>query len=368
MERMKSKAGYGAVVVLTLIIALTHEGEFPRFLLGFEIVLAAALFFSLKVLAGKIEVHFRLPVFADSRSKEIVVEAEIVNHSILPVPALTAGFIWEDVISGERGTVQMPAMADSRGRSAARFRLRAGHCGVIRVLPGEVWVKDYLALFRRKTAPAPGNPEYAVLPDWTEAEAGSAEKRQRTGGSEEADGDRSGDDYSEIRDIRPYRRGDARHSIHWKLSAKMDDLMVREPSDTADTAVLIFLDLYTADKDALARSDQARSELDRFYERAAAASHRLLTDGVRHYVVWADLEEQEKRAGSGNGIVRYEVRDESSFRGMLTALVHTPLSSRRADLDLLYKERFSDETFREVGRLSLEAGGSRKRKKTKTGK
>ena len=62
MERMKSKAGYGAVVVLTLIIALTHEGEFPRFLLGFEVVLAAALFFSLKVLAGKIEVHFRLPV------------------------------------------------------------------------------------------------------------------------------------------------------------------------------------------------------------------------------------------------------------------------------------------------------------------
>ena len=163
MERMKSKAGYGAVGVLTLIIALTQEGEFPRFLLGFEVVLAAALFFSLKVLAGKIEVHFRLPVLADSRSKEIVVEAEIVNHSILPVPALTAGFIWEDVISGERGTVQMPAMADSRGRSAARFRLRTGHCGVIRVLPGEVWVKDYLALFRRKTAPAPGNPDGTLV-------------------------------------------------------------------------------------------------------------------------------------------------------------------------------------------------------------
>ena len=38
-----------------------------------------------------------------------------------------------------------------------------------------------------------------------------------------------GGGFSEEHDLRPYRRGDSPKSVHWKLSAKRDSLIVREP-------------------------------------------------------------------------------------------------------------------------------------------
>ena len=41
---------------------------------------------------------------------------------------------------------------------------------------------------------------------------------------------RPGNDSSEIFDVREFRDGDKIQSIHWKLSAKMQELVVREDS------------------------------------------------------------------------------------------------------------------------------------------
>lgn len=41
-------------------------------------------------------------------------------------------------------------------------------------------------------------------------------------------GSRPGDDPGETYDIREYRSGDSIRQIHWKLSGKLDDIMIRE--------------------------------------------------------------------------------------------------------------------------------------------
>ena len=120
-------------------------------------------------------------------------------------------------------------------------------------------------------------------------------------------------------DIREYRKGDMLHSIHWKLSARFDQLMVRDPGDTSETALLVFLDLYPGENGV------SRSELDTFYDNAADISWEMMRSGLRHDVIWA--REQI--------LVRYTVRDEASFREMLMALIHTPLSEIHTDLNTL---------------------------------
>ncbi len=356
---LSGKMGYVVVFLATLIIALTHDGDFPRFLLGFELVLAAALYVCARTLGSRVNVKFQLPVPADKRSEMIEVEAETVNDSMFPVADMKVEFEYEDLFSGNRQAVSAPVMIDGRGRAIVRFRLSAEHCGVIRIIPGEAWVKDYLGLFQRRCSMSQIQQEYTVLPDWTGEEADREKVWQKFDGDRETDTEHKGEDYSEIHDIRPYRKGDAKHSIHWKLSAKMDDIMVREAGDTTETAVLIFLDLYVSD-----RKNIDRDVLDQFYERAASLSWKMMTAGVRHYVVWADLEESDRVMEEKAGIVRYCVRDEASFRAMLLALIHAPLHEQRTDLDILYKEQYADEAFREAGRLSVTAAEGRKRGKT----
>ena len=113
--------------------------------------------------------------------------------------------------------------------------------------------------------------------------------------------------------------------------------MVRDPGDTSETALLVFLDLYPGENGV------SRSELDTFYDKAADISWEMMRSGLRHDVIWA--REQI--------LVRYTVRDEASFREMLMALIHTPLSEIHTDLNTLYKEQSEDETYTEAGRLSL---------------
>lgn len=48
-----------------------------------------------------------------------------------------------------------------------------------------------------------------------------------------------GGGYSEEHDIRPYRQGDPKNSIHWKLSAKFDSLIIREALESPPHSRLV---------------------------------------------------------------------------------------------------------------------------------
>ena len=62
-------------------------------------------------------------------------------------------------------------------------------------------------------------------------------------------GSRPGDDPGETYDIREYRSGDSIRQIHWKLSGKLDDIMIREKSFPVDDTVLILAEAFQADRD-----------------------------------------------------------------------------------------------------------------------
>ena len=45
-------------------------------------------------------------------------------------------------------------------------------------------------------------------------------------------------------DIRLYRIGDPINSVHWKLSAKLDELVVREPLISDKGVLAVFIDIF----------------------------------------------------------------------------------------------------------------------------
>ena len=59
-----------------------------------------------------------------------------------------------------------------------------------------------------------------------------------------------GGGYAEVHEARPYREGDPLNSIHWKLSAKHDELIVREPMAPTDVDTMIAYDTPSSREDA----------------------------------------------------------------------------------------------------------------------
>ena len=47
--------------------------------------------------------------------------------------------------------------------------------------------------------------------------------------------------FSEITDIRNYRPGDPLRSVHWKLTAKTDDILVKEPQENIMKNIYVIL-------------------------------------------------------------------------------------------------------------------------------
>lgn len=56
--------------------------------------------------------------------------------------------------------------------------------------------------------------------------------------------DKAFQDKSRVSSIRDFREGDSVKSIHWKLSAKLDELIVKEFDNSGDTHVVVFIDNY----------------------------------------------------------------------------------------------------------------------------
>lgn len=145
------------------------------------------------------------------------------------------------------------------------------HCDLLecRVVKIKVW--DCLGLFslRRKVPnaallpvlPVPGEP--LPLPEGARDPAQSAALQIRPGGG-------LGEDY----DLRPYRPGDPVRLIHWKLSSKRDELIIREVLEAKETVPVLTFDHFGPRE----RLDQV---LDQLWSLCAMFLERQKTHTVR---------------------------------------------------------------------------------------
>ncbi len=95
----------------------------------------------------------------------------------------------------------------------------------------------------------------------------------------------SGDDPSETLKLREYQKGDRLNRVHWKLSAKNDNLIVAELGMPMGCNVAIFLDGKPV--------SMGRKEVRAYWAVLHSLSQELLAQECPHYLVWRDRQCQE---------------------------------------------------------------------------
>ena len=177
-------------------------------------------------------------------------------------------------------------------------KLPTDHCGGLQAELHKPRVCDYLGLFRfraRKTTgqtflvmPEPAQME--VPPDFTRYLA--QRWRPKPGGG-----------YAENHEIRQYHPGDNLNQIHWKLSAKVGDLMLREPMEPERGLMLLTMDLCGNASELDLKMGQLLWLSNWLMERAITFDVRVLT---------------------GNGIESWSIRDEWSLNSCIESLLCAP--------------------------------------------
>ena len=202
----------------------------------------------------------------------------------------------ENRLTGEASSLEAPA--DARG--LAVFTLHSRHCGLAEIRLRRVDVYDWFGLWRfskgadlrAETAVTPEGMDVLIETDPGRGDAGAA-----------GDGRLRRSDEPGGTEIREYRPGDPVRRIHWKLSDKLDRLLLREPRDEDRDRVLVVLETRWPDRtDPDALDASMRAALDSVRALAAQGIPLVLCwdagdeDGLRWAEALNEEEAEEARA------------------------------------------------------------------------
>jgi len=84
-------------------------------------------------------------------------------------------------------------------------------------------------------------------------------------------------------EIRPYIPGDSFKDIHWKLSAKTDEIMSRQRYNTSSPGIVFFLVLDTLENNYKKK---------RFMQAVLSIALSMLSKGCKYYICWYDTEQE----------------------------------------------------------------------------
>ena len=166
----------------------------------------------------------------------------ITNKSFIPVGKAEAHIEYYNVFSNQTTSFFLDMPIQPRNSQRITFQLSSKFCGIIKIRTVNIKIYDPMRLFRFKTGKNIRT-EVAVMPEIHEI-TGTVTTIDRI--NEESNvfsENKPGDDPSEIFDLREYNPGDKLNRIHWKLSSKKDDFIVKEYSLPVDVPSVIFLDL-----------------------------------------------------------------------------------------------------------------------------
>lgn len=264
---------YGLALVAALLFQIFYTGHLGTYAL---VLVVAFPFLSLLVsLPTMLGVRLTLTPEQPTvhRGDEGIFSLTLRNRTGLPLARLTARLRFENLLTGDLLRTRREFRGASRGEGR-REDITAHHCGLLRCSAERLRVCDLLGLFALPIAPPPPA-DLLVLPQPVELEPPT----ELTGGRGDGAGlrPRPGGGPGEDYDLRPYRAGDPLRAVHWKLSSKLDDLVVRETLEPRHASVVLTFDHF---------GDPA--ETDGILDRLYTLSLWLLKKERPHHIQWAD--------------------------------------------------------------------------------
>lgn len=269
---------YLCLVVGTIIFAALYRFYFPIVIILLEIILPIVLFIITMISRLLLEIRINSKFNTFNKGSEVPIDIAIDNKSIFPISKIRFNVICKDRY-GKQSVVKIKTLANSRSITNITYNIDVKYCGIIDIAIEKVYIYDYLSLFKiRKKINKRAS--IIILPNVYNVDNDIAisevECDEGTRYSEYI----SGEDNSEIFDIRDYVQGDKLNRVHWKLSSKYDNMVVKEFGYPLSTRIELLLELYVD------KSKEWEKIVDGLIETVASVSSSLIQKGHEHNIVW----------------------------------------------------------------------------------
>lgn len=246
-------------------------------------ILAFALFYPLLSFVGNFYVRNRLDgkIFIGTTAAKGTACAGAVllkNNSWLPAVKMYCRVGIINDLTQQEENVEFVMGVGPKREGRKEFLLQSNHCGRLYVYIRSLKIMDYLGLFSLNV-PLKAGARLTILPELFPCDVSFHEN---SAAMDEGSVSRRGDDRTETFQLREYQSGDDIRQIHWKLSSKLDTLILREPSQPVSRSLLVFWDkrnLSTPDK------------MTALAETTASVSQALCEKGIPFELCWTEKDE-----------------------------------------------------------------------------
>ena len=264
------RIAYGAALLLALLFLLCSTGYAALFFLLFLLILPLlSLALSLPAaLGGTLVLTCASPSLTRGESAGWTLSCS--SRSPFPLTRFRARVVLEDPFSAQRLIRQVDIR---EGAGTWEQDIPAEHCGAWTCTVYRPRLCDFLGLFSLPLSVPKPDTRY-VLP--APMEAGPVPQLIGEGGHSVQWKVRPGGGNTEDYDLREYRPGDPMRLVHWKLSSKREELVVKEMLEPCRPTLLLTFDHFGTPED-----------LDAVLDRLLAISRLLLEQNTPHVIQWA---------------------------------------------------------------------------------
>lgn len=331
---------YFIFLIVTFYLAGRHKLKTLILLVFSVLILFIILFLTTKYFKKNIDVEIEVSSRKVKKGNIIKGSIVVINKSFLPITRFTIK------VEYFNNKVLKPAVKVIKGYVPANsttkmeFQMKSKYCGILDLKIKEIKVYDYFLLFKRKKK-IQSHKEVLILPSGYPLKSEVQSNDYIYFPLEEGRNSESlMNQPPEILWIDKYKHGDSMRDIHWKLSARNDEILSKKYSSDIQNRITFFIDLRTEKDISIERKDV-------FYELCSSISLGLIENKVSHIVRWYDIKNMS--------MVEELVRTEEDYINMIENLMlKAELFNEKANDKLLNEIYFYEDPFENTITLNLE--------------
>lgn len=280
-----SRFSYAVMTVTVILFTAFYLQTFFYMILALLIALPFFSYYLTGFVFRSVSVDMHFSSYSCSKGDENTLEVIINDPSRFPVSCLEITLDISSSLYGGAGPVTH-SIQIKPGENVLRFPVHFDKYGIYTAKATAITAYDHLHLFSFTRDISP-ECSMTIMPD-ARPEERRHEVIYEEGFDEFTDNSRRGNVNGNVTDIREYQPGDRLSRIHWKLTEKLDKLIVKENEATSSNEFTVLLELYQPSKEKCdlkyeesgREDDSMYSVLDDAIEEAWAVSAELLQAGM----------------------------------------------------------------------------------------
>lgn len=268
-------------LLFVIVYFFFAESILGLILLIFTFLLVLLLLLNLRTLTNKLSFDLSSDgtIHKHERGELLI---HVKNNSWFPVARVQIKLLFENQLTGIQDQLTTYIHVSSKSEEIIRVQLESEYAGLILVSLTEVAYYDFLGIFTKKIKDVKTSTEIHVLPEYFPVTIELEPSNLGHSNQQAYDADRKGRDGLEIFGIKEYSVDDSLKNIHWKLTSKFDELIVKELSEAVNYTFLIILDLTAAQR------INNPALVDSLVDSFVSLSRGLLDIGYAHSIGWLD--------------------------------------------------------------------------------